>query len=605
MSKGSPRASGSPSTCIVSPRPAPVAVGKISARNKVPKGHGMRFVESFKADVTARYAAICSALDRVRDDDLNDDIVATQIRNVRSHRDQLKYHFANILDLLSLSESCSVHVRMMFIEMTIEKIKRKEIPSYQEVLELIKFTRILMSLSQDPEDDKVLEKYLKILTRILSEMRGRPASFGTVAKLDLPKSPKSPRKKEPQSPQRPNEPPRKEPLPPEARVRTVASRKESRGGGLNPILGPIQVQQKAKQNAKQKLEEMKNQQNSPSQGNLAGIKLGKPVRKKDLEWEYSDDDEQNSDQQKSSPNSPRVQMKTPPKKNKKSENAWVVVSSDTVTIESKTKVDAESMVDIKPVLGFSGHSTADIDCSYSDISWLNAKTGSVERVEAASGTRDVNEAYEAEVRERVTDEVRKEFEERSREFEENLKKQYEEMSGIDSSVSGIDTSGFSMAAEEIDIAPNKKDIAKDICREMMKAAQKIRRQHELANDLAELEGLEGLPPLRLSDVDEGDVPLTLSGRISRGMKLFDPMNPQDKAKILELAKLFTEWAESYDASQKVWEVMKEDQSFELDVLLSQIPVTFADFLVEAIKTFSFEESLDVSESLPPDDTLFY
>ena len=626
----------SPAT-LASPRPAPSSVRKISARSMVPKAHGMRFVESFQADVTARYARICNAIDQVRGDEAEDDDVVAYVRNVRSFKDQLKYHFANILDLLSLSDPCAVRVRILFLDMAIEKIKRDERPSYQELLELIKFTRILLSISKDPDIDKTLEKYLRILQRILADVRGHATKLAPVRKVDTDKLQKKTETKRTPTKQA-NETNKKAGVVQEPRVRNLIGRNNTRyGTGIGGIMVPYSTPPQTKQ------QKQKEEQSSPGtfqpvdQANLAGIKLGKPVRKKDSEWEESDGE---SSPEKasplSSPRSPRIVARKrersegskSPRSVSESETKqsatpkWKIVSGQSLTIQRGVRTDTGAMT-ARPVLGFSDQVMEEIDGSLSEISWLDTRSGSftIERGQSfmiegtkmndiGSCTTEMNEQYEASVKERITSEVRKEFEERSREFEENLRREYEERSRAASEIelnSSEIRAGFSLVAEEIDIAPNKKDIAKDICKQMLKAAQKIRRKHELADDLAELEGLEraGMPALRLSDIGDEEYPLTLSARISRGMKLFDPMNPQDKARILELARLFTVWAESYEASHKVWEVMKEDQSFELDALLSQIPVTFADFLVEAIKTFSFEESLDVSDSLPPDDTLFY
>ena len=149
-----------------------------------------------------------------------------------------------------------------------------------------------------------------------------------------------------------------------------------------------------------------------------------------------------------------------------------------------------------------------------------------------------------------------------------------------------------------------KRLTHEFSAELLTAAQK-RRQRELENDLAELEEFEKGRSAVLDEdsaifheflEDEG------SSYFSESRRLTEPKN---KEKILELVRLFNQWSGSYEASKEVWRIMKEDEDFELDALLARLPITFADFLVQAISQFSKEDNIDVSHSLPPNDSLFY
>ena len=148
-----------------------------------------------------------------------------------------------------------------------------------------------------------------------------------------------------------------------------------------------------------------------------------------------------------------------------------------------------------------------------------------------------------------------------------------------------------------------KRLTHEFSAELLTAAQK-RRQRELENDLAELEEFEKGRGAVLDEdsaifheflEDEG------SSYFSESRRLAEPRNK----KILDLVRLFNAWSGSYEASKEVWRIMKEDEDFELDALLARLPITFADFLVEAISQFSKEDNIDVSHSLPPNDSLFY
>lgn len=75
-------------------------------------------------------------------------------------------------------------------------------------------------------------------------------------------------------------------------------------------------------------------------------------------------------------------------------------------------------------------------------------------------------------------------------------------------------------------------------------------------------------------------------RRKRGGEIYRRSSKREIALIQKLASLFISWDVAYDASLSVWEVMKKDNKFEVEALLSQLPVSYGDFLVEAVKTFA-------------------
>ena len=91
----------------------------------------------------------------------------------------------------------------------------------------------------------------------------------------------------------------------------------------------------------------------------------------------------------------------------------------------------------------------------------------------------------------------------------------------------------------------------------------------------------------------------LFGRIDRGAGLYSHLNPDEAKRIEELAKLFVRWEKAYEACRTVWNIMKEDDTFDVDILISQVPVSFADFLIEGLKTFAAKEGIPVPEMQNP------
>jgi hypothetical protein len=98
--------------------------------------------------------------------------------------------------------------------------------------------------------------------------------------------------------------------------------------------------------------------------------------------------------------------------------------------------------------------------------------------------------------------------------------------------------------------------------------------------------LEGSP------VSEGSVGFDptegTATQIDKGAEKYKTLKAKRRRQIDELALLFTEWETAYDNSKRVWEIMQRDPKFEIGALLSRIQLSFADFLVRAIRDFMSE-----------------
>ncbi|OHT08269.1 hypothetical protein TRFO_04866 [Tritrichomonas foetus] len=84
-------------------------------------------------------------------------------------------------------------------------------------------------------------------------------------------------------------------------------------------------------------------------------------------------------------------------------------------------------------------------------------------------------------------------------------------------------------------------------------------------------------------------------RRKRGATVIKTMNQDLIRQILRLVSLFASWDVAYDASLAVWEVMQKSDDFDVDALLSQLPVSYGDFLVEALKTFAEASGLQFTD----------
>jgi hypothetical protein len=95
--------------------------------------------------------------------------------------------------------------------------------------------------------------------------------------------------------------------------------------------------------------------------------------------------------------------------------------------------------------------------------------------------------------------------------------------------------------------------------------------------------------LEVEVVGSGDWPDQLDERVTRGRERFRTMDEGHRRDINVLAGLFMKWEDAYESSKTVWERMKTDPGFDINVLISKIPFAFADFLVDAIRQFMLDE----------------
>ena len=80
-------------------------------------------------------------------------------------------------------------------------------------------------------------------------------------------------------------------------------------------------------------------------------------------------------------------------------------------------------------------------------------------------------------------------------------------------------------------------------------------------------------------------------RKAKGSKMYFDLTPDQIRLICNLAKLFNSMDTIYSATQIVWNVMKTDETFNVDILLSQIQTSYGDFLIEALKCYADLEGI--------------
>jgi hypothetical protein len=81
----------------------------------------------------------------------------------------------------------------------------------------------------------------------------------------------------------------------------------------------------------------------------------------------------------------------------------------------------------------------------------------------------------------------------------------------------------------------------------------------------------------------------LPERVDRGLEKYRQMDERQRAEIQLLAGLFTGWGNVYESSKAVWERMRADPDLDVEVLISQIGLSFAGFLVTAVRQFTQDE----------------
>lgn len=92
---------------------------------------------------------------------------------------------------------------------------------------------------------------------------------------------------------------------------------------------------------------------------------------------------------------------------------------------------------------------------------------------------------------------------------------------------------------------------------------------------------------------------TIYERREKGIQRLENLNPEQRAQISSLAKLFNNWKTAYASSRVVWNTMKADSKFDVNILLSQIPVSYGDFLIEALTTFAEQEGILIQKIESP------
>lgn len=92
---------------------------------------------------------------------------------------------------------------------------------------------------------------------------------------------------------------------------------------------------------------------------------------------------------------------------------------------------------------------------------------------------------------------------------------------------------------------------------------------------------------------------TLYERREKGKIRLENLSPEQREKINVLASLFNNWKTAYASSRVVWNTMKADNTFDVNILLYQIPVSYGDFLIEALTTFAEQEGILIQKIESP------
>lgn len=92
---------------------------------------------------------------------------------------------------------------------------------------------------------------------------------------------------------------------------------------------------------------------------------------------------------------------------------------------------------------------------------------------------------------------------------------------------------------------------------------------------------------------------TLYERREKGKSRLENLSQEQREKIDALSQLFNNWKTAYASSRVVWNTMKADSTFDVNILLYQIPVSYGDFLVEALTTFAEQEGIIIQKIESP------
>lgn len=80
-------------------------------------------------------------------------------------------------------------------------------------------------------------------------------------------------------------------------------------------------------------------------------------------------------------------------------------------------------------------------------------------------------------------------------------------------------------------------------------------------------------------------------RIDLGQDILNHISDEEKEELHNLAAKFCDWANAYSAVKDVWDSMKLNSNFQVNALLAIIPISYADFMVEGLRTFADEEGM--------------
>ncbi|OHS98944.1 hypothetical protein TRFO_34712 [Tritrichomonas foetus] len=75
-------------------------------------------------------------------------------------------------------------------------------------------------------------------------------------------------------------------------------------------------------------------------------------------------------------------------------------------------------------------------------------------------------------------------------------------------------------------------------------------------------------------------------RMERGQRVYNKLSEEEMKRIKKWSKMFTSWTTAYKVSANIWDIMQKEDDFDVDALLAKIPVSYGDFLVEALNTFA-------------------
>ena len=79
-------------------------------------GRGMRLAEAFQPEVSLRFSSVCHAVEQFQAGEIGEEVLYQLVRTLKAHNERMDYNFEELLYLLSLSEQCTVRVRIFFLD---------------------------------------------------------------------------------------------------------------------------------------------------------------------------------------------------------------------------------------------------------------------------------------------------------------------------------------------------------------------------------------------------------------------------------------------------------------------------------------------------------